>query len=87
MATGLLAGEVAVDSLRAGDYRSRFLEKYSSLWHDQLGKDMSQSYRIKELLQSLDDKAWNRSAAVLAQVGAKSLTPKEVMLAVFRVDM
>jgi digeranylgeranylglycerophospholipid reductase len=86
MEAGLLAGEVAVDSLRAGDYGSRFLERYSSLWQHQLRKDMSLSYRIKELLQSFDDKAWNRSAALLARLDAKSLTAKEVMLAVFRED-
>jgi digeranylgeranylglycerophospholipid reductase len=84
---GSLAGEVAVDALRAGDYRSRFLEKYQTLWHDKFGKEMSQSYRIKELLQAFDDKAWNRSAAVLAHLDAKSLTAKEIMLAVFREDL
>ncbi len=83
---GVLAGEVAVDSLNAGDYGSRFLERYSALWHQKLGKDMSLSYRIKELLQAFDDEAWNRSAALLAHLDVKSLTAKEVMLAVLRED-
>ena len=83
---GLLAGEVAVDALRAGDYGSRFLERYQTSWHDKLGKEMSQSYRIKELLQSFDDQAWNRSAALLAHLDAKSLTAKEIMLAVLKED-
>ncbi len=83
---GVLAGEVAVDALRAGDYSSRFLEKYQTSWHHRLGKDMSLSYRIKELLQSFDDRAWNRSAALLAHVDAKSLTTKEIMLTIFKED-
>jgi digeranylgeranylglycerophospholipid reductase len=83
---GVLAGEVAVDALRAGDYSSRFLEKYQTSWHHRLGKDMSLSYRIKELLQSFDDQAWNRSAALLAHVDAKSLTAKEIMLTIFKED-
>ena len=83
---GLLAGEVAVESLRAGDYRSRFLERYPSVWRQKLGKEMSLSYRIKELLQSFDDKAWNRSAALLAHLDAKSLTTKEILVAVFKED-
>ena len=83
---GSLAGEVAVDSLRAGDYGSRFLERYSALWHNRFGKDMSLSYRIKELLQAFDDKAWNRSAAVLSHLDIKSLTAQEVLLAVLRED-
>ena len=83
---GLLAGEVAVDALRVGDYRSQFLERYPAVWHQKLGKEMSQSYRIKELVQALDDKALNRSATLLSHLDAKSLTAKEVMLAVFRED-
>lgn len=83
---GLLAGEVAVDSLRAGDYGSRFLERYLAVWRHRLGKDTSLSYRIKELLQAFDDKAWNRSAALLSHLNVKSLTAKEVMLAVLRED-
>ena len=83
---GLLAGEVAVDALRVGDYRSQFLERYPAVWHQKLGKEMSQSYRIKELVRALDDKALNRSATLLSHLDAKSLTAKEVMLAVFRED-
>lgn len=83
---GSLAGEVAVNALRAGDYRSRFLERYPSLWHQRLGKEMSQSYRIKELVQLLDDHALNRSAAVLAHLDTQSLTTRDVMMAVFRED-
>ncbi len=83
---GSLAGEVAVDSLRTGDYGSRFLERYSALWHHQFGKDMSLSYRIKELLQAFDDKAWNRSAAVLSHLDVRSLSAREVLLAVLRED-
>jgi hypothetical protein len=47
---------------------------------------MSLSYRIKELLQAFDDKAWNRSAALLSHLDVKSLTAKEVLLAVLRED-
>ncbi len=83
---GLLAGEVAVNALRADACGSRFLERYPSVWHQKLGKDMTRSYRIKELVQSLDDQALNRSAALLAHLDAKSLTVKEVMMAVFRED-
>ncbi len=84
--SGVLAGEVAIDSLRAGDYSSRFLERYQASWQQKLGKDMSLSYRIKELLQSFDDKAWNRGAALLAHMDTRSLTAREIMLAVFKED-
>jgi hypothetical protein len=47
---------------------------------------LSLSYRIKELLQSFDDKAWNRSAALLSRLDVKSLSAKEVLLAVLRED-
>ena len=83
---GVLAGEVAVDALKAGDYRSQFLERYSTLWRDKLGKEISASYRIKELLQSFDDQTWNRSAALLTHMDVKSMTAKEILLAVFKED-
>jgi digeranylgeranylglycerophospholipid reductase len=83
---GRLAGGVAVEALKAGDTSARFLERYPAEWHHRFGKEMAQSYRIKELLQSLDDIGWNRSAALLAHLDSKSLTAKEIMLAIFKED-
>jgi len=83
---GRLAGEVAVEALKAGDTSARFLEKYPTEWHHRFGKEMSQSYRIKELLQAFDDDGWNRSAALLSHLDTKSLTPKEILLAVLKDD-
>jgi digeranylgeranylglycerophospholipid reductase len=83
---GRLAGEVAVAALQAGDTSARFLDRYPAEWQHQFGKEMSQSYRIKELLQAFDDNGWNRSAALLSQLDTKSLTAKELMLAIFKED-
>jgi flavin-dependent dehydrogenase len=81
-----LAGEVAVEALKAGYTSARFLDKYPAEWHHRFGKEMSQSYRIKELLQGLDDNGWNRSAALLSHLDAKSLTAREIILAIFKED-
>jgi digeranylgeranylglycerophospholipid reductase len=83
---GRLAGEVAVEALKAGDTSARFLDKYPAEWHRRFGKEMAQSYRIKELLQAFDDNDWNRSAALLAHLDIKALTPKEILLAVLKDD-
>ena len=83
---GRLAGEVAVDALKRATTSARFLDRYPAEWHHKFGKEMSQSYRIKELLQAFDDNGLNRSATLLSQLDAKSMTAKEVMLAVFRED-
>jgi digeranylgeranylglycerophospholipid reductase len=83
---GRLAGEVAVEALKVGDTSSRFLDRYPVEWQHKFGKEMSQSYRINELLQALDDNGWNRSAALLAHLDSKSLTAKEIMLAIFKED-
>jgi digeranylgeranylglycerophospholipid reductase len=83
---GRLAGEVAVEALKAGDTSARFLERYPAEWHHRFVKEMSQSYRIKELLQAFDDNGWNRSAALLSHLDTKSLTAKEILLAVLKDD-
>jgi digeranylgeranylglycerophospholipid reductase len=83
---GRLAGEVAVEALKVGDTSVRFLDRYPAEWHHRFGKEMSQSYRIKELLQGFDDNGWNRSAALLTHLDAKSLTAKEVILTIFKED-
>gem|GEM_PF-4444410 len=83
---GRLAGEVAVEALKAGDTRARFLERYPAEWRHRFGKEMAQSYRIKELLQAFDDNSWNCSAALLAHLDTKSLTAKEILLAVLKDD-
>ncbi len=83
---GRLAGEVAVEALKAGDTSARFLDRYPAEWHRKFGKEMSQSYRIKELLQGFDDNGWNRSAALLSHLDTKSLTAREILLAVLKDD-
>jgi digeranylgeranylglycerophospholipid reductase len=83
---GRLAGEVAVEALKVGDTSARFLDRYPAEWRHRFGKEMSQSYRIKELLQGFDDNGWNRSAALLAHLDAKSMTAKDIMLTIFKED-
>ncbi len=77
---------MAVEALRAGDTSARFLDRYPAEWRHRFGKEMSQSYRIKELLQAFDDNGWNRSATLLSHLDAKSLTAKEILLAVLKDD-
>ncbi len=81
MKAGVLAAEVAVQSVEAGDHRGRFLSRYASLWKQEFGKEMAWSYRVKELALSLDDETMNRIAALLTQFDPKTVTKKELLTA------
>ncbi len=77
---------MAVEALKVGDTSARFLDRYPTEWRHRFGKEMAQSYRITELLQAFDDNGWNRSAALLSHLDTKSLTAREILLAVLKDD-
>lgn len=79
MEAGVLAGEVAVQSVEANDHRGRFLSRYAAAWNQKFGKEMAWSYRVKELGLSLDDETLNRIAALLTQFDPQTVTKKQLL--------
>jgi len=57
MLSGKFAGDVAVKSIKNGDYSKKFLKEYYDLTEDHVGKSFNRFNKIKEFLLTLDDKS------------------------------
>ncbi|MDH5703454.1 MAG: NAD(P)/FAD-dependent oxidoreductase [Aigarchaeota archaeon] len=62
---GALAGEVATESLEAGDQSSRFLKAYEERYRDPWGQRIERSLKVLRVLEKLGDDDLNELASVL----------------------
>ena len=57
MLSGKFAGDVAIKSIKNGDYSKKFLKEYYDLTEEHVGKSFNRFNKIKEFLLTLDDKS------------------------------
>ncbi len=65
LAGGALAGEVAAESLEAGDQSARFLRAYEERYRDPWGQRIERSLRARRALEKLGDDDLNKLANFL----------------------
>ena len=62
MKGGSIAGKVAADAIKTGDYSIDFLKTYSSIMWSSFGKNYERFYKIKDSIQGLTDNDINSIA-------------------------
>lgn len=80
---GKLAGAVAAEAIKKGNYSAKFLLKYQREWERTVGRDYARFYQIKEWMLTLTDDDLNRIADSLQQYAPGDLT----LLTVFKVAL
>jgi len=83
MAAGELAGQVAAECVRAGDWSEAALARYTARWEDRWGSEQRSYYRLKEAVHRLTDKTLNQAARILSRLPPD----KRTMQNVFRVTL
>jgi digeranylgeranylglycerophospholipid reductase len=71
--SGLMAGKVAAEALKAGDTSAAFLERFDRQWRHRFGRDMDISYMINKHIASYSDEQWDSAFDLL-----KRLTPAQM---------
>jgi digeranylgeranylglycerophospholipid reductase len=71
--SGLMAGNVAAEALKAGDTSAAFLERFDRQWRHRFGRDMDISYMINKHIASYSDEQWDSAFDLL-----KRLTPAQM---------
>lgn len=71
--SGLMAGSVAADAIKAGDTSSTFLEQFDKKWRTRFGRDMEISYMINKHIAGYSDDEWDGAFDLL-----KRLTPAQM---------
>ena len=76
MRGGMLAGEPAVEAIKAGDTSERFLNRYAKAWHKIGGKNHERFYSIKQTIDKLTDEDLDSIAGA-----AEKIPPQERSIA------
>jgi len=71
--SGQMAGEVAAESVKAGDTSAAFLSRFDKRWHTCFGRDMDIGYMINKRIAAYSDAQWDDALDLL-----KRLTPAQV---------
>ena len=82
MQAGALAGQVAVQAIRAGDCSGQFLSQYARAWNQSMGRRLSWSYRVKKMLSVVDDATLNKAVAIMSRFAPGTVTVGKVLLVV-----
>jgi digeranylgeranylglycerophospholipid reductase len=71
---GNLAGSVAAESVRAGDYSRKWLSRYEKVWIGEHGRNLRIAHAINERIARWDDQKWDQKTELLSL-----LTPLQFM--------
>ena len=81
MTAGWIAGQVAAESIKSGDYSSKTLDKYSDLMWKSFGKNYERFYKIKEAVHNLTDDDLNNIAEKVLSIPETKRTLSSVFKA------
>lgn len=73
MDAGKIAGEVCIKAKEKGDYSVKTLKEYENRWRATIGKDISRSLKVKNLLIKLTDEQFNQLAHSLDGIDASTM--------------
>ncbi len=73
MDAGKIAGEVCIKAKEKGDYSVKTLMEYEKRWRATIGKEISRSLKVKNLLIKLTDEQFNQLAHSLDGIDASTM--------------
>ena len=71
--SGQMAGKVAAEAVKAGDYSATFLSRFDRQWKARFGRDMDISYMINRRIANYSDEQWDGALELM-----KRLTPAQM---------
>ncbi len=84
MDAGKMAGEVCIKAHEAGDYSLRTLKEYEDKWRATIGKELSKSLLVKNLLIKLTDEQLNQLARSLNGIDTSKMQLSSLLLVLFK---
>ncbi|NOZ62262.1 MAG: NAD(P)/FAD-dependent oxidoreductase [Calditrichaeota bacterium] len=83
MLAAKIAGEVAVEAIKSGDWSEKILSRYQKLWEKEGGTDHKRAYRLKDPLFKLTDDDLNKTAAAVV----KKPKEKHTIVTIFKIAL
>ncbi len=84
MDAGMIAGEVCIKAKKKGDYSVKTLKEYEDRWRATIGKEISRSLQVKNLLIKLTDEQFNQLAHSLDGVDASKMELPHLLAVLFK---
>jgi digeranylgeranylglycerophospholipid reductase len=84
MDAGKIAGEVCIKAKEKGDYSLKTLKEYENRWRSTIGKELTRSLKVKNLLIRLTDEQLNRLAHSLDGIDASTMELSKLLSVLFR---
>jgi digeranylgeranylglycerophospholipid reductase len=84
MDAGKIAGEVCIKAKEKGDYSTRTLKEYEDRWRATMGKELSRSLKVKNLLIRLTDEQLNQLAHSLDGIDASTMELTKLLAVLFK---
>ncbi|MCZ7392885.1 MAG: NAD(P)/FAD-dependent oxidoreductase [Candidatus Methanoperedens sp.] len=84
MDAGKMAGEVCIRAKENGDYSVRTLKEYEDKWRASIGRELSKSLLVKNLLIKLTDEQLNQLAHSLNGIDVSGMELSSLLLVLFK---
>ena len=75
IATGRMAGEIAIQAHEANRFDAGFLSRFDHQWQSQFGRLFALAHWVNRRLAQFDDQAWNEKIHWLSHLPAESIPP------------
>jgi digeranylgeranylglycerophospholipid reductase len=86
MKAGIIAGEVTVKAVSAGNFRKAGLKEYENRWRADLGKHIARSYEFKEFFVKLKDNDFNQLFVSLKNEDISNMDLRGVLRVLFKLN-
>lgn len=86
MTGGMYAGQVAAESIEAGDYSKKFLKEYDSRARDDLKREIDKYKKVQEYLLTLSDEELDEIAIAFQDVNFEKISTTELVKSLVKVS-
>ncbi len=84
MKGGILAGKVAAEAVKKGDYSKNTLKLYDVLWKKEFGKNLKRNKLLQQKLLKMSDEDLNTLAHILRGCNFKEMSVKEIVIEIIK---
>lgn len=86
MTGGMYAGQVAAESIEAGDYSKNFLKEYNKRAKDDLKHDIDKYQKVQEYMLTLSDEELNEIAEAFQDVNFEEISTTAIVKSLIKVS-
>ncbi|MDD4307204.1 MAG: NAD(P)/FAD-dependent oxidoreductase [Thermoplasmata archaeon] len=80
--SGMQAGKVAADAIKAKDYSKQFFQTYEKAWRGKIEEKLFRNWMATEKVQKLSDETFDKLIGLLAEVGMENISVFNILKAI-----